>query len=43
MTNHKGNVPLCLAEWYGEGAVPPMKTFLSSVGNCRRYSALAVP
>ena len=29
-----------LPEWYGGGAVPPI---LASMGNSRRYSALAVP
>ena len=33
-----------LLEWYGGGAVPPMIAFSgASMGNCRRYSALAVP
>ena len=36
-------VCLCLPEWYGESAVPPKMPLQKSVGNCRRYSALAVP
>ena len=32
-----------LPEWYGGGTVPPITAFSGNEGNCRRYSALAVP